>query len=88
MASDAHLDYPLWFLIYNLTFKSNIYLSRWVLVLIDGCLYIYSELDLESPARGADDSDGDDDCEDHYEDDDDDNDEIDDDDDDHHHDQE
>ena len=31
------------------------YQSRWLLVLIDGCLYIYSELDPESPARGTDD---------------------------------
>ena len=52
-------------------------------MLIDGCLYIYSELDLESPARGADHSDD-------YEDDDDreDDDSENDDDDDHHHDQE
>ena len=26
---------------------------RWLLVLMDGCLYIYSELDTESPARGG-----------------------------------
>jgi len=27
--------------------------SRWLLVLLDGCLYIYSELDPESSARGV-----------------------------------